>query len=186
MGEVRVSRGAARILDEYLVASARSDDRKAFAMLAERWHGKLVAHAWRLTGDRDSARDAAQAGWVEIVRGLHRLQDERAFPAWAYRIVSRRCARLVGESVRRRELGEALAEQPDVAEADAGEALDAERLRAAIVRLPSDQRSAIALFHLEEMSVAEVAVALNVPAGTVKTRLMHARRKLGAALEGDT
>jgi RNA polymerase sigma factor (sigma-70 family) len=51
--------------------------------------------------------------------------------------------------------------------------------------LPPDQGSAVALFYLEEMSVAEVAVALNVPAGTVKTRLMHARRKLRAALEGD-
>ena len=46
-------------------------------------------------------------------------------------------------------------------------------------------RAAIALFYLEDMSVAEMAVALDVPAGTVKTRLMHARRKLRAALEGD-
>ena len=180
-----MTRGAARILDEYLVASARAGDRKAFAMLAERWQVKLVAHAWRLTGDREAARDAAQAGWVEIVRGLQRLQDERAFPAWAYRIVSRRCGRLTGESVRRRELGEALAGQPEVVEADWGEALDARRLRSAIAALPSDQRSAIALFYLEDMSVAEVAVALAIPAGTVKTRLMHARRKLRAALEGD-
>lgn len=177
--------GAARILDEYLVAAARTGDRKAFAMLAERWHGKLVAHAWRLTGDREGARDTAQSGWIEIVRGLHRLQDERAFPAWAYRIVSRRCARQIGEAVRGRELGEDLARQTEAPQADVGEALDAGRLRAAIAELSTDQRSAIALFYLEEMSVAEVAVALNVPAGTVKTRLMHARRKLRAALEGD-
>ncbi|MDP8994590.1 MAG: ECF-type sigma factor, partial [Pseudomonadota bacterium] len=63
--------------------------------------------------------------------------------------------------------------------------LDADQLRAAIRALPPGQRSAVALFHLEEMSVAEVAVALDVPAGTVKTRLMHARRKLRAALEGE-
>jgi len=48
-----------------------------------------------------------------------------------------------------------------------------------------EQRAAVALFHFEEMSVAEVAVALDVPVGTVKTRLMHARRKLRAVLEGD-
>jgi RNA polymerase sigma factor (sigma-70 family) len=51
--------------------------------------------------------------------------------------------------------------------------------------LPPEQRSALALFHLEEMSVAEVAVALDVPLGTVKTRLLHARRKLREALEGE-
>jgi len=60
-----------------------------------------------------------------------------------------------------------------------------ERLHAAICDLPPAQRAAIALFHFEEMSVAETAVALDVPAGTIKTRLMHARRTLRAVLEGD-
>ena len=58
-------------------------------------------------------------------------------------------------------------------------------LQSAIRMLPAEQQAAIALFYLEEMSVAEVAVALDVPAGTVKTRLMHARRKLRGAFEGD-
>jgi RNA polymerase sigma factor (sigma-70 family) len=178
-------RGAARILDEYLVAAAKSGDRKAFAMLAERWQGKLVAHAWRLTGDREAARDAAQAGWLEIIRGLHRLQDERAFPAWAYRIVSRRRARLVGEAVRGRFLAEKLSGEPEASAPDPEASVGRRRLRLAIAGLPPDQRSAIALFYLEEMSVAEVAVALNIPVGTIKTRLMHARRKLRAALKGD-
>ena len=48
-----------QLLDEYLVASARTGDRKAFDLLARRWQGKLVAHAWRLTGDVDLAREAA-------------------------------------------------------------------------------------------------------------------------------
>ena len=58
-------------------------------------------------------------------------------------------------------------------------------MRRAIRTLPPEQQAAIALFYLEDMSVAEVAVALDVPAGTVKTRLMHARRKLRGALEGE-
>jgi len=181
-----VTHGAARILDEYLVAAARTGDRGAFALLAERWQGKLVAHAWRLTGDREVARDAAQAGWLEIVRGLSRLQDERAFAAWAYRIVSRRCAKHVSEAVRRRAIEEGLSGEPDEFSPGPGVSVDHARLRVAIAGLPPEQRSAIALFYLEEMSVAEVAVALNVPAGTVKTRLMHARRKLRAALEGES
>ena len=179
-----MTRTKARLLDEYLVAAARTGDRKAFAMLAERWNGKLVAHAWRLTGDAEAARDAAQASWVEIVRGLGRLQDERAFPAWAFRIVSRRCARLVAENVRRREVAAALVVEPQEAAAEAGHASDDKRLRDAIANLPPHQRAAVALFYLEELSVVEVAVALEAPAGTVKTRLMHARRKLRAALEG--
>lgn len=180
-----MNRSTGRILDEYLVAAARIGDRKAFALLATRWHGKLTAHAWRLTGDREMARDAAQSAWLEIVGGLQRLQDERAFAAWAYRIVSRRCARQIGDAARGRRLSEALSDEPEAEASSAYSPVEARGLRVAIARLPADQRSAIALFYLEEMSVAEVAVALNVPAGTVKTRLMHARRKLRAALEGD-
>jgi RNA polymerase sigma-70 factor (ECF subfamily) len=63
--------------------------------------------------------------------------------------------------------------------------LDVEAVRRAIRTLPAEQQAAIALFYLEDMSIAEVAVALDVPAGTVKTRLMHARRKLRDALEGE-
>jgi RNA polymerase sigma-70 factor (ECF subfamily) len=53
----------------------------------------------------------------------------------------------------------------------------------AIAALPQDQRVAFALYHAGELSIAEIAVALDVPPGTVKTRLMHARRKIRAALE---
>ena len=180
-----MAESTARILDAYLVAAARTGDRRAFGLLVERWHGKLVAHAWRLTGDPEMARDAAQGAWVEIVRGLHRLADERAFPAWAYRIVSRRCAKQIGAAVRRRELAAKVTVEPyaEVPAPDA--AIDSAGLRSAIARLPAEQRSAIALFYLEEMSVAEVAVALDVPMGTIKTRLMHARRKLREAMEGE-
>lgn len=176
-----------QLLDEYLVASARIGDRKAFDLLARRWGKRLLAHAWRLTGDVDQAREAAQDGWIEIVRGLGRLRDERAFPAWAYQIVTRRCARQIGRVRRERGLTAAVAAEPMI-EVESSEAADpgaAARLRTALAALPQAQRAAVGLFYLEEMSVADTAIALNVPAGTVKTRLMHARRALRAALEGD-
>jgi RNA polymerase sigma-70 factor (ECF subfamily) len=173
----------ARIVDEFLVASARAGDRKAFELLARRWQRKLLAHAWRLLGDADEARDAVQEAWLEIVRGLARLRDDRAFPAWAYRIVSRRCARQIGAAVRQRRFAAAVEAEGADEPMDSGRDLD--RLRGAVRALPPDQRAAVALFHFEELSVAEVAVALDVPAGTVKTRLMHARRKLRAALGGE-
>lgn len=174
-----------RIADEYLVAAARLGDRKAFALLARRWNRKLTAHAWRLLGDEDSAADAVQEAWAEIVSGLRRLEDARAFPAWAYRIVSRRAAKMIGRVQRRRQLAAAIGAEPVVGAREAEAASDIEKLRAAIRTLPAGQRAAIALFHLEEMSVAEVAVALDVPAGTVKTRLLHARNKLRDILQGE-
>jgi RNA polymerase sigma factor (sigma-70 family) len=175
-----------RVFDQYLVASARVGDRKAFALLVRRWNGKLLAHGWRLLGDHEAARDAVQDGWGEIVRGLPRLVDTAAFPAWAFRIVTRRCGRAIGRARRERRLRDAIEREPQAAPDETSAArLDGERMRRALASLPAEQRAAIALFHLEELSVAEVAVALDVPVGTVKTRLMNGRRKLRAALEGE-
>jgi len=180
-------RQAARIFDEYLAAAARAGDRKAFSALAERWQPKMMAHAYRLIGEREAARDVVQEAWADMVKGLGRLDDARAFPAWAYRIVTRRAADAIRKRQRDRKLGAAYAAEtassaqrvePIETGADAGP------LNAALASLPAEQRAAIALFYTEDFSVAEIAAALNVPAGTVKTRLMHARRKLREALEG--
>lgn len=177
-----------RVYDSYLAASARVGDRHALSRLAERWQPRLLAHAWRLTGESDLAADAAQDAWIEILRGIGGLDDADAFPAWAYRIVSRRCARIIRGRQRQRWTSAALALEPSAS----SETPDRVQARAdlavvgpAIAGLPADQRAAIALFYLEDMSVAEVAVALDVPPGTVKTRLMHARNKLRAQLGGN-
>ena len=182
-----MSRQKARIFDEYLAASARAGDRAAFAQLAGRWQPKLLAHAYRLTGEREIARDVVQDAWADIVKGLGRLDDARMFPAWAYRIVTRRAADMIRKRQRGRRLGEAIAAEP--VNENAGMACmeteaDGRVLLAAMNQLPAEQRAAVALFYVEDFSVAEIAAALNIPAGTVKTRLMHARRKLRAALEG--
>ena len=173
-----------RALDAYLVASARLGDRHAFGILVRRWNGKLLAHAWRLLRDDEGAKDAVQEGWAEMLRGLPRLRDDGAFAAWAYRIVSRRCARQIGRVQAGRRLAEEMAAHPDEEGASESSFLDAAIVHNAIAALPVEQRVAVALFYLEDLSVAEVAVALDVPAGTVKTRLMHARRKMRSALEG--
>jgi RNA polymerase sigma-70 factor (ECF subfamily) len=181
--KVETAKRKEQALDAYLVASARLGDRRSFEMLVKRYDPKLRAHAWRLLGDPDLAGDVVQQGWTDIFRGIGSLQDDDAFAAWAYRIVSRRCARAVGAAQQRRRLSSALAAEP---EPMAEEGPDVRALRAAVRALPPEQRAAVALYHYEELSVAETAVALDVPAGTVKTRLMHARRKLRALLEGDS
>ncbi|MCH6482765.1 sigma-70 family RNA polymerase sigma factor [Pseudoxanthomonas sp. LH2527] len=182
-----VQRDTERILDEYLAAAARTGDRVAWERLVARWQPRLLRHAWRLTGHPDLARDMVQEAWVEIVRGLRRLDDIAAFPAWAFRIVTRRCARAIrGRQVERAHLVEAELETVMAGEQDAaGErASELAVVRAEMQALPAPQRAALSLFYLEDLSVAEIAVALDVPPGTVKTRLMHARRKIRARLEG--
>jgi RNA polymerase sigma factor (sigma-70 family) len=186
---VAVNRDSERIYDEFLVAAAVAGDRAAWTRLVARWHPRLLRHAWRLLGDADRARDLVQEAWTDIVRGLARLDDLAAFPAWAYRITTRRCQR-----AQRRERNAPIAFDDDALEAavqaspvdviDDG-VVDLQAVHAAIATLPPPQRAALALFYLDDLSVAEIAIATDVAPGTVKTRLMHARRKLRALLEGD-
>lgn len=99
---------ADRATDSWLVVPAQAGDRRALDRLIARWHRRLVAHGWRLTGDRAMAEEAVQSAWIDIVRGLHGLRDERAFPAWAYRIVTRKTAAAIGDRVAGRTLAAAL------------------------------------------------------------------------------
>jgi RNA polymerase sigma-70 factor (ECF subfamily) len=178
-------RDAQRIFDEYLAAAARAGDRDAWQRLVERWQPRLLRHAWRLGGDPELARDRVQEAWLEIFRGLRRLDDVAAFPAWAFRIVTRRCQRAYRRAGRDPLDG---AGPPEEAEMPAPEhqggehAAEVALVLAAMHELPPPQRAALALFHLEHLGVAEIAVALDIPPGTVKTRLMHARHKVRARL----
>ncbi len=181
-------RDSERIFDEYLVAAAVTGDQAALARLAARWQPRLLRHAWRVIGDAERAKDMVQEAWVEILRGLARLDDAAAFPAWAYRIVTRRCQRAFQRKAR-----ELVAPKEDeqvielqVSDRASGEfAAELSIVMDAIGELPGPQRAALALFYIDEMSVAEIAIALDVPPGTIKTRLMHARRKVRALLQGE-
>lgn len=183
-----MQRDSERIYDEFLVAAAATGDRTALERLVARWQPRLLAHAWRVLGDSERARDVVQEAWMEILRGLARLDDAAAFPAWAFRIVSRRCYRVFGRAAREQFEPEdaGLGREPAAPDhAGAEFASDLRTVMAAVAALPPAQRAALALFHLEGMGVAEIAVALDVPPGTVKTRLMHARRKVRERLEGE-
>jgi RNA polymerase sigma factor (sigma-70 family) len=174
--------------DEYIVAKAAAGGPGAFDPLFARWNGRFRRHAWRLIGEEELARDAVQEAWAEIARGLPALRERAAFPAWAYRIVTRRCAKMVRRLQTQRRTDAALEAQPGDAPEEmvaAERRLDSRAVAVALARLPKEQRAAIDLFYLDGLSVAEIAVALDAPIGTVKTRLMHARRKLRADIEGD-
>ena len=159
----------------YLAGRSKLGDRVSLGALIQHFSPRLFAHAYRLLGHREEAKDAVQEAWVEIMRGLPKLREDTAFLAWAYRITSRRCARQIDRNVKERSLE---ADMPD----DAFE--DAPSVRAAIERLNPVQAATIRLFYIEEMSVNEVAVAMDVPEGTVKSRLSAARTELKNHLKG--
>jgi RNA polymerase sigma-70 factor (ECF subfamily) len=139
-----------------------------------------------ITGNEADARDAAQQTFVSAWRSLRRLQNADRFDAWLHRIAVNEARMTVRARTRRR-----LREIPSsavqrVTETAAPELDDGVRLGAALAHLTPDQRAILALHHLDGRSVADIAGVLDIPAGTVKSRLFTARRALDAALrDGD-
>lgn len=183
-----MARAQKQIIDAYLVSCAALGDRTAQEQLVHRYQSRFLRHAFRLLGEADMAKDAVQDGWLEILRGLSGLKDETAFPAWSFRIITRKCARQIKNVQKTRRTADGLSNEPEPenhGHTDIELAAERKPLQSAMANLSAEHRAAVALFYLEEMSVAETAVALDIPTGTVKSRLLHARRKMRAALEGE-
>ena|SRR5688572_8846424 len=175
-----------RALDEYLVSLSQAGSSEALDGLARRWTPRLLRYAARVLGGSDSAdaaRDVVQETWIGAIRGLRGLRDPAQFPAWIYGIATRKCADAIRASTRRRRLDlEAAGESSGTVENLTSEQqID---LASGIRRLPPIHRAVVHLFYREELSVDEIASILGIPAGTVKSRLHHARdtlkRHLGA------
>jgi RNA polymerase sigma factor (sigma-70 family) len=170
-----------QVFDETLVLYAQAGKREALDHLAGRWRPRHYAHARRFLGTADKAADAVQDAWISIIRGLWRLKDPTRFPAWSYAIVTRRCHDVLRRTARAQEtlLDENVESDPS------GDPQSAHDLRSGLNSLPSDQRAALALFYRDGLTVSEIAEALSIPVGTVKTRLFHARRTLRQFFAGD-
>lgn len=112
-----------RIVESYLVSSARLGSRDAKAQLVDLYQTRFLRHAYRLLGDVEQAKDAVQDGWLEIIRGLAGLRDDMAFSAWAFRIISRCCAQSIDRQVKTRLIRDRLASEP-VVEIDKGNPLE--------------------------------------------------------------
>lgn len=173
-----------RALDAWLAARAKTGDEAAFRRLFERWRPRMLRHAGRLLDSADLAQDAVQDAWIAIARGVSRLDDPARFPAWAFRILTRRCADAVRTAVRNRRADGAAndpATEPPVRDGPDGQIA----LSQALALLPAADHALISLFYVEELGVGEISTALGIPPGTVKSRLFHARARLKSAYEGD-
>jgi RNA polymerase sigma-70 factor (ECF subfamily) len=175
------------IQDELLVLQCQSGDSHALKALIARWQPKLAVLAWRLTSQREAAQDIVQDSWMAIVRGLKRLDDPARFRTWAYRIVKNKCMdwmrRRAVERKASKELHDAALLESVEIEGESQTDRDVRLLRLAMSQLPQEQRAMLSLHYLDGMSVTEIGRVLDVPAGTVKSRLHHARNHLKRELE---
>ena len=174
-----------------LIQQCLSGNRDAFRRLIEPHQDFVFRVALSVLSDREEAEEAAQDAFVRTFRGLRSFSGQVPFQAWLYRIAIRTA--LNARRRRRRRLLERLTppswfgglasadtEAPDVRFAKRDVRI---RLRAIIDRLPAKLHEAVVLTYLQELTGSEVAEILNVPEGTVKSRLHRAREKLQKEIE---
>jgi RNA polymerase sigma-70 factor (ECF subfamily) len=170
-----------QIADEWLVLQSQNGDAHAFDLLVARWQERLWRHARRLIREDAAAWDVMQEAWMSMLKNLRRLEDPGAFSAWAYRIVTLRSMDHLRQSKRRRRLLDG--ERARVPEAKSEANGDVEGLRQALGELSVEQRAIISLHYKEELGIERIAEILDIPAGTVKSRLHRARATLKKKLE---
>ena len=163
-----------QIADEILVMDAQSGRVEAFEQLVSRWQKRLWEHAYSLTGRPEAAWDITQESWLNMVRGLGRLQDSAKFRSWAYRIVSNKAHDWIGRNGRGA-LPENEPEELSASPAEHEQRDTASDVHGILARLPGHSQVVLKLYYLEGFGLAEISQILGTPEGTVKSRLYAAR-----------
>ncbi len=181
-----------RLTDAELVERARQGTSGAFAELVRRYQREVYALACSLLSDRAEAEDMAQEAFVRALRNLDLLADPAKFGPWLRRVTFGVCIdwlRAFRPELYRSSLrpdAESAAE-PHSAEPSPLERLEqlelSARVLAAVEQLPPRYRVPLTLFHLDGLSHAKVAAALEVPVGTVRSLVTRARQKLAPLLQ---
>ena len=176
--------------DEVLAERVRATgDVAAFGLLVTRYRARVVALARRMlvAHTSDEAEDVAQEAFVAAYDKRESFRRGEPFRPWLYRIAVNRCLDRLRAQSRRPVVVEMTAvPEPVLAGGDPVEALLTEEgetlLSAAVAALPPKLRAVFLLRHLDDLTYEEIAIAVGVPLGTVKTHLFRARAQLRAAL----
>ena len=169
-----------------VVERARRGDQEAFAAVIRHYDQGLRALAYRLLGDRDLMDDALQEAYVKAFRGLPRFRGHSKLGTWLYRIVYNACLDELKRPSRRQDVSYEDVDDAPAPWTDPGEAV-ARRgdLGAALARLAPEERAAVLLVDAQGFDYRDAARILDVPEGTVASRLSRTRANLRSALGGD-
>lgn len=167
-----------------------SGDRQAFAEVVSHYQGPLFRYLGRMGLARERAEEIAQETFLRVWTRLGAFDSRRgSFSTWLFTIAHRLALNELGRASTRQELSVAVEHDPPCGQAGPAEALAAAQRRrslvAALLELPSRERSAIALAYIEGLSLADVARIEGCAVGAIKTRLHRARRRLAGLLENE-
>jgi RNA polymerase sigma-70 factor (ECF subfamily) len=176
----RTSRPAGLALRLRILRAQAGDESAFVALLTE--YGPAT-HRYLATLVGDDADDLQQELWLTVHRRLGDLAHPDAFRTWLFRTARHRAIDRLRQLRRERELFTELDAEPEPPEPPPENRWDPEAVVAAIARLPPLHREAVVLRYLDDLSYGEIALAIGVPIGTVRSRLYHAHRQLRHILD---
>jgi len=165
--------------DEIAIEKCRNGEREAFRHLVEKYQRQAISHAAAILGSREDALDAAQEAFIDAFKALKQFDSSRPFYPWFYVLLRNRCFKL---AARKRET-ESIDETVIVAPNSPAQSERILALGNALRALDMEDREIVTLKYFDGLSYNELAERLQIPKGTVMSRLFHARKKLQAKLE---
>jgi len=170
-----------------LVDRCRREEPGAFEELVNQYKNLVFALIARTVSDRSRAEDLAQDVFLRIHRGLPYFRGDARLSTWIYRIVINVCTQDKGSARPAVSLDDpdARVATPSTIDRRFGDLELRDRLEKAIQQLPAQYRLLIAAHYLEGVQYEDLAEAMSLPLGTVKTQLHRAKRQLRQLLEGD-
>lgn len=159
-------------------------DVNAFDELVRAHEDRVFGICLRMMSDREAALDAVQETFVTVFRKADRYQAQAAFSTWLYRVAVNTCYDQLRKAKRRRT--DPLPETTDPPDARSEDELNAVELRpeieSALLAIPVEFRSAVVLVDLQGLALDQAAKILDVPVGTVKSRVFRGRKQLAKSL----
>ena len=170
--------------DEQLMLRLKDGDRQSFNALVERYRDRVVSYAYRIVGNSELAQDMAQETFVRIYRSSHTFREGSRFTPWLYKIATNVC--LSEKSRRSREMVCVGSDGLEAAACPSGagvedkvmEAFVSRELCSSISQLTPEHQSVLVMHIYQGLTYGEIGEALDIPCGTVKSRLFYAIRKL--------
>ncbi|GEM_PF-667414 len=183
-GKIKVKEGDLKELND-AVTLCRKGNRAAYRGVVETLSSRAVRYAYHFLGNYLDAEDAAQEAFIQAWRRLETLKDEHAFLQWFYRILAN-IAQRKGKGARYEEPLEKHEQTLEDSGSDPAALFETterqELIKAALQKLPPHYRSVIVLRDIEGFPYSEIARILEIPEGTVKSRLSAARERLRSML----
>jgi RNA polymerase sigma-70 factor, ECF subfamily len=171
--------------DDELVRRFVGGEHGAFEVLVSRHERRVYNLAYRMLGRRDDALDATQEAFLACYRKLGGFRRQAAFTTWLHRVALNICY----DALRKRAREEPHRDDPEVEPAPVDDPADASAtavdVRRALLEVPEDFRAALVLHDVQGFRYEEIAEAIGVPVGTVKSRLHRGRVALARALRGE-